>query len=153
MRRQSLCQMKTPVLTSIAVIFVAVGCTSIVASTTRSSRDWQFVQSVGGIAVGTPTRDSRGHVLLPIRCDVSGVNSITTKPSTMNSALVCVAPSTRVRNSTVYLTIRTSLPAEAYDCRCPTADLGAIAPGEYSVIYRSPRGDEHSLDSIEVPRQ
>lgn len=52
------------------------------------SESWSFVQSVGGIAVETPTLLTWGWVL-PVRADVSGLQAVTTKPTTLNSALVC----------------------------------------------------------------
>jgi len=53
--------------------FLVAGCTS-------ERRDWVFVQSVGGIAVGNPHRTPSG-VMLPVFVDVSGLRTITTKPS------------------------------------------------------------------------
>ena len=136
------------------MLFVAVGCTSVVSFAARSSRDWQFIQSVGGIALGSPQRDARRHVLLPIRCDVSGTQTITVRPTAINSALVCEPPVVRVRSSTVLLTIRTTIASDHNsNARCPAADLGALAPGEYSVIYRSPDGSQHPLGSIQIPLQ
>jgi len=142
-------------LTVASSLLFAVGCSSsIVSIAARSSRDWQFVQSVGGIAVGTPTRDSRGHVLLPIRCDVSGTQTVTVRPTAINSALVCESPTTRVRGSTVLLTIRTTIASSHNsNAHCPTADLGALSTGEYSVIYLSPDGSQHPIGSFQIPRQ
>ena len=137
------------------LLFVAVGCgSSLVAFAARSSRDWQFVQSVGGLTLGTPQRNDRGHVLLPVRCDVSGTQTITVRPTTMNSTLVCESPIVRVRSSTVFITLRTSVPSKRYpNASCPDADLGVLTAGEYSVIYASPDGSQHPLGSIQIPRQ
>jgi hypothetical protein len=135
-----------------ALLLSLAGCESIVSSVARSSCDWSFVQSVGGIALGTPRRDERGHVLLPIRCDVSGTETITTRPTAINSGNVCVAPQMRVRSGTVYLTVRTSLPSKRYpNARCPDADLGELPAGQYSVIYANPDGSQHPLGSIQIP--
>ena len=132
----------------------AVGCESLVSFTARSSRDWQFVQSVGGIALGTPQRAPGGEVLLPIRCDVSGTTTITVRPTAISSALVCEPPIVRIRSSTVFLTIRTTFANRRNrDARCPPADLGALPAGNYSVIYLSPDGSQHPLGSINSPSQ
>jgi predicted RNase H-like HicB family nuclease len=77
-------------LVAVALLVAVAGCETIISSAARSSRDWQFVQSVGGLALGTPQRDDRGHVL-PIRCDVSGTRTITVHPTAINSALAGVA--------------------------------------------------------------
>src|SRR5881394_3841678 len=96
-------------LAAIALLVAVAGCDTISLSAVRSSRDWQFIQSVGGIALGTPQRDDHGDVILPIRCDVSGTRTITVHPTALNSALVCEHPSVRVRSPTVFLTIRTTM--------------------------------------------
>src|SRR5262245_19973636 len=48
---------------------------------------WAFVESVGGIRVGAATRRPDGRVQLALECNVSGVQSITRTPQTMNSAV------------------------------------------------------------------
>jgi hypothetical protein len=121
---------------------------SIAAS---SSRDWQFVQSVGGMAIGKPARDGRGNVILPIHCNVSGTRRITTKPNGINSALVCERPSVGVRGSMIFITVRTTVASDQNsDADCPAANLGRLAPGRYSVVYRDPDGGSHPLGLIEV---
>ena len=137
-----------PILVAV-VLFVAInGCDAAV------SRDWQFVESVGGLRLGTPSRDGKGHVLLPVRCDVSGTQTISVRPTAMNSSLVCDTPYIRVRNSTVFLTIRVSAAgSRKADSRCPPADLGEPAAGLYSVVYLSPDGSQHPLGSIHIPRE
>ena len=135
-------------------LFAAVGCESFISLAARTSRDWQFVQSVGGMVVGTPQSTSRGHFLLPVRCDVSGTKAITVRPTAGSSALVCELPIVRIRSSTVFLTIRTTLAAKRnLDARCPPADLGALTAGDYSVIYLSPDGTQHPLGSIKISSQ
>lgn len=136
-----------PNLVAAILLVTIAGCDAV------GSRDWQFVQSVGGLALGTPGRDDRGHVLLPLRCDVSGTQAITVQPTTMNSGLVCEAPAARVRSNTVFLTIRTFIAgSDKAEARCPAADLGAQPAGAYSVIYLSPDGSQHPLGSIQIPR-
>ena len=144
---------KWTLIAATTFLFVACGCdSSLVAFAAGSSRDWQFVQSVGGIALGTPQRDGRGHILLPIRCDVSGTQTITVRPTAMNSALVCEPPIIRVRSSSVLLTVRTSIPSKRYpSASCPDADLGPLTSGAYSVVYASPDGSQHPLGSIQIP--
>lgn len=146
--------MKTKLILALLLVSLFTACTqSVVSALTRSSCDWQFIQSVGGIAVGPPQRDQRGHVMLPVRCDVSGTQRITRRPTHINSALVCETPVVRIRDGTIFLTIRTTVAGNPkLSSRCPTADLGALAPGRYSVIYRSPGGTNHPLGSIDIPR-
>jgi hypothetical protein len=138
---------KLPILVAVILLIAVSGCNAV------ESRDWKFVQSVGGLALGTPWRDNRGHVLLPVQCDVSGTQTITVHPTAMNSALVCEPPDTRVRSNTVFLTIRTVIAgSRKTDARCPAADVGALPAGVYSVTYLSPDGSRHPLGSIQIPR-
>lgn len=124
------------------------------SSAARSTRDWQFVQAVGGIAVGTPQRDANGEVHLPVDCDVSGLRAVTANPSAINSGIVCEAPAVVVRGQSVYIAIVTSLPSEKFgSARCPDAHLGALAPGKYAVFYGSAEDTAHPLGVIEVPDQ
>jgi len=147
-------KLKLPILAAVALLVAVAGCETLISSAARSPRDWQFVQSVGGIALGTPQRDDRGHVLLHMRCNVSGTQTITVHPTAINSALVCEPPSVRVRSGTVFLTIRTTVATNRNsNARCPNADLGALTAGQYSVIYRCPDGSQHPLGSIQIPRQ
>jgi hypothetical protein len=39
---------------------------------------WEFIDSVGGIAISDPVQNANGTVTLPLRCGVSG---LTTNPS------------------------------------------------------------------------
>jgi hypothetical protein len=105
-----------------------------------SSRDWKFVQSVGGLIIGTPSRDGRKHIILPIRCNLAP----------KYSGLACDLPAVHVDSTNVFLTIRTILPGKR-DASCPSADLGKLAGGDYSVFYLNPDGTHESLGSIRVP--
>ena len=138
---------------AMAVMFFAVaGCTAFAVWATRRREDWQLVQSVGGIAVGTPYRSDDGRVFLPIDFDVSGLRAITTQPTTMNSGMMCAAPLVDVGPQVISITVRTELADKGgYGPGCPDADLGDLAAGRYAVVYASPDGSEHPLGTIDVP--
>jgi hypothetical protein len=134
------------------VLAVLGSCSYWASSATRSTRNWEFIQSVGGISVGTPQRDAGGNVSLPINCDVSGIRAITVNPTTSNSGLVCEEPRVRVQEQSVYITICTSISSERNpSAQCPDADLGHLAPGRYAVFYGVPPDVAHSLGVVEVP--
>ncbi len=106
--------------------------------------DWSFVQSVGGIAVDAPTLHQWGWVW-PVRADVSGLQGIATKPTTLNPALVCIRTDMGVQGRNIYLTVVTAPPGSTPDLlnpkpssRCPPVLLGEMLPGKYSVFYRGP---------------
>ena len=128
---------------------------SLLATVSSQSRDWAFIQTIGGIAIGAPYRGAGGGVYLPIDCEVSGTRTITVKPTKVYSALTCQEPVVRVQGPSVYITVRTGFPSDRYpNARCPDANLGELAPGSYAVLYASPDGGEHPLGSIviDVPR-
>ncbi len=131
------------------LLVTAVSQRSFAWSLFDTSRDWQFVQSVGGMAIGTPHRDDRKHVILPIRCSLAG-ETVTRHPTTGYSGLAFDTPAVRVSSTNVFLTFRTRLPGKR-DAQCPPADLGKITSGDYAVFYRSPDGTRESLGSIHVP--
>ena len=135
----------------IGLLFAALSIRQGFGSSIFSTpRDWKFVQSVGGLAIGTPHRDERKHVMLPIRCDVSGTQTITVHPTTLYSGLACDFPKARVHSTNVFVTVCTVLPGKR-DGSCPPADLGKLAGGDYSVFYSSPDGKREPLGSIHVP--
>lgn len=82
---------------------------------------------------------------MPVRADVSGLQRVTTKPTTLNSALICERTEFNVEGRNIYITVVTapahSTPALPYannSSRCPYIMLGEMLPGKYSVFYRGP---------------
>lgn len=132
------------------LLFVTVGVhQSFAWSLFDSSRDWKFVQTVGGAAVSTPHRDERKHVILPIRCSAAG-ETVTQPPTTINSGLAFDTPKVRINGTNIFLTFRTTLPGKL-NAQCPPADLGKLKDGSYAVFYRSPDGSCQSLGNIHTP--
>ena len=113
------------------------------------SEGWQFVHSVGGIAVGKPELQPSGWSL-PVRADVSGLTAITSKPSTLNSALVCERTDAAVERLNIYLTIVSGLVRSGYTSLCPPANLGILSPGKYRVFYRGPCEPPVELSEVSV---
>ena len=115
-------------------------------------QSWEFVQSVGGISAGVPTRDSSGDVSLPINCDVSGSSTITHKPTTMNSALAVKKVRARVKDRTITLSLFTAVYASSFpSALCGHANIGDLPPGSYAVVYRGADKSPHQLGSVVVP--
>lgn len=116
----------------ISSLFGAAGC-----SFAGEPQGWGFVQSVGGIEVGTPTKTD-GFWVLPVRSDVSGLQAITVKPTTLNSGLACAGIKASIKSASIYLTVITSAASPSSSSQCPSAQLGALSPGNYSVFYLGP---------------
>ncbi len=109
------------------------------------SQDWAFIQSVGGMKVKLVK--SR----LSVSCDVSGLRSITTKPTTVNSGIGIRKLKCSRAGRTIRLTVVTSVISKGMKTECGTVDLSRHPSGSYSVVYLNPDGTTHSLGSIRLP--
>jgi len=110
---------------------------------------WAFVVSVGGITVGDPAQ-AKGVWTLPVQADVSGLETFTSKPTVLNSALVCSSVVAKTMDNSIYLTIHTDLADANKSARCPAAALGSIPSGPYRVFYKGPRDAPVLLRSVQV---
>lgn len=128
------------------------GCSEAAASASASRQRWEFVQSVGGIRVSHATRNESGAATLYLDCDVSGLKEITTKPTRVNSGIVCIAPEVEIAGGVIYVEIRTALPSVSWkSAECPPVDLGKIPSGAYEVRYKGTSGDPHRMGTVMVP--
>jgi hypothetical protein len=109
--------------------------------------DWSFVQSIGGITIGEPSKSEDGW-LLAINADVSGLEQITVKPTIVNSALICENTTASIKDSAIYLTINKGLIREGYSSKCPAAKLDKVKAGNYQVFYKNPNGETQPLGEV-----
>lgn len=129
----------------IAITLLALsGC-----SVNIESQSWHFVQSVGGITVGTPVRVDRDWVL-PINADVSGLKEFTVKPTTMNSGMACRSLKVSIEGSAIFLTIKSGPAAEARNAQCPPAFLGQVKDDKYDVFYRGPNEEPARVGEVSI---
>jgi len=112
---------------------------------------WKFMESVGGIAIGTPSRDPQGHVFLPVRCDVSGLTAISKKPTTLNSALSVKSLKKKVEEQKIYISVKTGVISKGETCKCSGVDLGNIPAGNYEVLYYGSDREKYPLGTVTVP--
>jgi len=136
--------MKRP-LTILSFLLLAHGGTVALAK----ERPWSFVTAVGGLEVGTPVQ-TNGAWSLPIRADVSGLQAITNKPTTMNSALVCEAVKAQVKGNDIFLVLETGVADGTATSTCPAAKLGRLANGRYNVWYGRSQAESVSLGAVHV---
>ncbi|MFC0878959.1 hypothetical protein ACE01N_20360 [Saccharicrinis sp. FJH2] len=107
----------------------------------RKTADWDFIQKVGGIKIETPLETEDGYYL-PVLCNVSGLDSITVKPTTLNSALSCIKTKVTTNKNHIHLKIVTGVATNKNkDCKCKAVSIGDLESGEYKVFY----GDEENL--------
>jgi len=110
---------------------------SMSVSAFADSESWGFAQSVGGIAVEAPSLWQSGWVL-PVRVDVSGLQTVTTKATTLNSTLVCERINFVIEGRNIYITIVSAPAHPNAQSLCPPIILGEMLPGKYSIFYRGP---------------
>lgn len=117
---------------------------------TSEQRDWTFIQSVGGLAVGEPQKQAEGVWHLPITCDVSGLKQVTIKPTMINSALAVRETCQVVRGQTIQLWLKTCIVDSRHSPAAPDVLLKHIPPGRYQVHYRNRDGSTVTLREIEI---
>ena len=127
-----------------ALLLVIVVC-FLFFSFTQKSRDWDFIQKVGGIKTENPLATEDG-LYLPVMCNVSGTDSITNKPTLLNSALICKKIRVDHQGNKIYLTVITGLPVLGKaTCNCKAVDIGNLDNGSYDVYYKDKSSSEHLI--------
>ncbi|MBX9685340.1 MAG: hypothetical protein K2X27_01485 [Candidatus Obscuribacterales bacterium] len=107
---------------------------------------WHDIQSTGGLKIGTPHRNAKGAIFLPIECDISGTKTVTEKPVGINSGVVVRKVVAKIRKKQIHIWIVGTLAHGRYESAvCPEVKLGSIEPGEYEIFYNSPDNSEVSL--------
>lgn len=113
-------------------------------------RSWAFMQNRGGIAL-EPAFNEAGHWFLPVRCNVSGIEAVTTAPRTLHSNLAWRQTSASVKDGRIYLVIVTAQQGPgAPSAVCGPAKLEALHAGDYEVFYRDPDGSLHSMGNVSI---
>ncbi len=118
-------------ITTASCFLALSACSSIV-----EQKSWAFVQSVGGFSIGVPFQNQHGWIL-PVHGDVSGLQTITVKPSTLNSGLSCHSTKAVIEGNAIFLTVITSVAGGGRNSACPPALLGQPSAGKYAVFYRA----------------
>lgn len=119
-------------------------------SALAQSRDWAFIQSVGGLAYGAPVYRN-GAWYLPIRCDVSGFEAVTTKPTAVHPTLACTT-AVRVDGRAIVLTVMTRGESGDAFSACAPVRLGNLEKGRYAVIYSGSASERVEIGEAYIPR-
>ena len=128
-------------------IFVVVALLAPVLGRSEA-RTWEFITAVGGVAVGNPSHAGNGWTL-PVDADVSGLHPFSSKPTTLNSGLICAQDNALVTGRKIYLTMETSMAGRG-SARCRAASLGVVPTGVYEVFYRDQRGTLAHLRRVRI---
>jgi hypothetical protein len=137
--------MKKPLLIILLIVSQGGVCALL-----GEERDWRFIQSVGGIAIGLPVAENNDW-LLPVNCNVAGLREITVKPTMLNSGLVWADTEVSIKGGIIYLSIKTALVGiGGGSSDCGPANLGKIEPGKYSVMYLGADQSTNSIGEVEI---
>ncbi len=131
-------------ITSILLITATLAFSGITGLLTQSTRDWNFIQSVGGMKV------SAKQNVLHVDCHVSGTKKVTVKPTTVNSALMVRRINHKRVGKTIQLRLVTSVIEKGVKNNPKQVDLSAYPVGEYSVQYVDSDGTTHPLGKIKL---
>jgi hypothetical protein len=116
----------------------------------RESADWKFIQSVGGIRTEMPLETEDGFYL-PVICDVSGYDSVTIKPTIINSAISCLKVKVKIDKNKIYLKVVTGIAiSKNDDCICKAVNIGHLEFGTYEVYYVDKSTSEHKIGQFTI---
>jgi len=123
---------------------------SAIAALLGEERDWEFIQSVGGIEIGEPMFIN-DNWQLPIKCNVSGLKAITVKPTTLNSGLVWADTEVRFKDTEIHISIETALTGmSSKTASCGPAELGKLKSGVYIIKYLSPDMSTNYIGEVNI---
>ena len=130
---------KPAIYTLLTFAALAVGnfsCSTITGCATSSRATWSFIQTVGGIKIGDAQPGTNRTWTVPVECDVSGLTTVATKPSTMNSALVVKDVRCEVQPHQLRIWVVTCVATERHNQSHWVKDmiLNGIEPGQYQVM-------------------
>lgn len=132
------------------VIFTGIVFWTSFITLTRNSRDWTFIKSVGGIKTEKPLETEDGFYL-PVICNVSGQDSVTVKPTGINSALFCLKTKTKIKKNKIYLTVITGYSLfEKLNSKTKAVRIGKLKAGNYTVLYEDNKSGEHQIGKFTI---
>lgn len=127
-------------------VLVAILASSVQAGLigvlTRKHQSWAFIESVGGMKVHVMGRE------LVVHCDVSGTQTVTKKPTLVNSGIGVRKTKCLQLDHLLRLSVITSALEEGMISTCSSIDLSAYRPGRYVVEYLDPDGSNHPVGQI-----
>lgn len=145
MQRKFLIALSLVALT-LSASFATFSQAGLIGLLTSKHRDWGFIESVGGMKVALAT-----DRCLVVSCDVSGTETITSKPTLINSGIGVRKLKCSRAGSTIRLSVVTSVIDKGMSSDCGSVDLSAFAAGTYTVVYLNPDGTSHSLMKLTLP--
>lgn len=113
----------------------------------RNKEDWKFIQSVGGMSA--TMKDST----LIVDCDVSGMKTVTVKPTMINSGMGVRELKHKRDGNTILLTLVTCVIGKDVKTTPKPVDLSDYPAGEYSIQYLDPDGTRHAVGKVTLEKK
>ncbi len=132
------------------VVFGLLWCLPVLAGHAKfeQARSWHFIDARGGLQVGQPIRES-GQWLLPVACNVSGIEALGSRPVIIHNNLAWSKSVARVEGFLVFLTLYTALQGpRSPSAKCGPAEIPRLQSGTYEVLYLNPDGTTQQLGEI-----
>jgi hypothetical protein len=141
---------KKIIITSSILLFLALASFVSLYHLSRYTADWKFIQEVGGIKTGIPLETEDGFYL-PVKCNISGLDSLTVKPKTLNSALSCLKIKSSIHHHSIYIELVVGIAISKKDnCNCKAFRLGDLEPGTYTVNYGDRSSSGHQIGTFTI---
>lgn len=136
---------------ALARYFMASVCALLLScSVVADRKDWDFIQSVGGIRLGGQDKNPDWLIL---RGDVSGLHEFTVKPKQVNSALALKKVSLLRENNELNIFIVTTLiSSKCSNTAIEGVDISGIPEGDYIVQYKNMDGSVSNLGEVTIVR-
>lgn len=128
------------------------GCVSCAGLLTAQGQPWGMIQSVGGLRVDDPAVQADGTTYLPVLCNVSGLDTITVKPTAMNSVLVVRKIAVKRRKEKIQIQVVTCVVDNKHTSVAKGVSLGKMPEGTYQVEYLNPDGTTVNLKEVKIMR-
>ena len=126
------------------------GCASCAGLLTAQGQSWGMIQSVGGLRVDDPVVQADGTTYLPVLCNVSGLDTITVKPTAINSALVVRKIAVKQRKEKIQIQVVTCVVDNKHTSVAKGVSLGKMPEGTYQLEYLNPDGTTVNLKEVKI---
>lgn len=97
-----------------------------------------------------PVQCHDGTTFLPVVCDVTGLRTITVRPTTGNSVLVVRKIRTKIKNNTIQIQILTCLTDNKHKYYTEGVQIDTPSQGTYKVEYPNPDGKAVFIRTVEI---
>lgn len=111
-------------------------------------RSFAFLEQRGGVRIA-PIYRKHNRWVLPVECNVSGIQATTQQPTVIHAGLAWSRNITRIDGDRILLTVVTATQGtQAPSAICGDAPLIRLYEERYEVFYLDPDGTTHPLGSV-----